>query len=68
MNAPSPHVMPFGRHADKPLSALPATYLDWLLLNVPVGRGLRAAIVDELVCRRGIVRPCNHPFGWETGP
>jgi hypothetical protein len=52
--------MPFGCHKGELLSGIPSDYLDWLLRNVRIGRGLRAAIADEL-CRRGLSAPSAPP-------
>jgi hypothetical protein len=44
-------MMPFGKHKDKPLSAVPADYLNWLLRACKLSPGLRTAVTAELRSR-----------------
>ena len=41
-------LMPFGKHAGKPLSAVPTGYLSWALANCRLSSGIRSAIGAEL--------------------
>jgi hypothetical protein len=52
--------IPFGRHANQPLSDVPASYLQWALGNLKLGSGLRSAVADELG-RRDIETPTPAP-------
>ena len=53
-------VMPFGKHARRPLADVPRDYLAWVLRTVKLSSGLRAAVAAELV-RRGIQAPPPPP-------
>jgi hypothetical protein len=50
------HVLPFGKHKNEPLSAVPSSYLDWMLRTVKLSSGLTQALADELQ-RRGVAPP-----------
>jgi hypothetical protein len=54
------HTIPFGRHKGQPLSAVPASYLSWLLATVKLSSGLCGAVADELR-RRGLTPPATPP-------
>jgi hypothetical protein len=56
----SAHTIPFGRHKGQPLSAVPASYLSWLIATVKLSAGLRGAVADELR-RRGVTPPPPPP-------
>jgi hypothetical protein len=56
-----PPALPFGRHRGQPLSAVPSSYLAWLLREVKLSSGLRAAVAAELA-GRGIGVPPPPPF------
>jgi hypothetical protein len=49
-------VLPFGKHKDKPLSEVPAGYLQWAIETCKLSSGLRAAVAEELT-RRGVEAP-----------
>jgi hypothetical protein len=52
--------LPFGRHANQPLTTVPLDYLQWCLRTVRLSSGLRAAVADELT-RRGVEVPPAEP-------
>jgi hypothetical protein len=54
------YVLPFGRHKNEPLDAVPADYLQWVLRTVKLSGGLRAALAGEL-SRRGVEPPPAPP-------
>jgi hypothetical protein len=60
--------LPFGRHKDRPLTAVPAEYLAWLLREIWLSTGLRTAVAGELA-RRGLpVQPPAPPRPLRTCP
>jgi hypothetical protein len=48
---PTPTCLPFGKHADEPLAAIPAAYLLWALEATKLSSRLRQAVADELQSR-----------------
>jgi hypothetical protein len=52
--------LPFGKHKNEPLAAVPTDYLRWALATVKLSSGLRAAVAAELT-RRGITPPPPPP-------
>jgi hypothetical protein len=48
--------MPLGKHRGTPLADVPESYLAWLLREVKLSTGLRAAVAAELE-RRGVRPP-----------
>jgi hypothetical protein len=55
------HVLPFGRHKGIPLPDVPLSYLQWLLREVKLSSGLRAAVADEVSRRGGTPPPAPPP-------
>lgn len=53
-------VLYFGKHKGQPLSQIPADYLAWVLREVKLSSGLRAAVVADLQ-RRGAPVPDQPP-------
>jgi hypothetical protein len=53
-------VMPFGKHKDKPLSAIPAGYLMWLLDNADSLRADTRAVIEAFVGRAPTPDPGHH--------
>jgi hypothetical protein len=51
------HKLPFGKHKNVPLSAVPTDYLRWALATVKLSSGLAAAVVAELHSRNVDVKP-----------
>ena len=41
------HTLPFGKHKGVPLPDVPLSYLQWLLREVKLSYGLRAAVADQ---------------------
>jgi hypothetical protein len=52
--------LPFGKHKDKALSAIPADYLQWLT-TIKLSSGLRLAVADELRGRGVTVAEATPP-------
>jgi hypothetical protein len=50
------HVLPFGRHKGQAVGEVPSGYLEWLLREVKLSSGLRAAVAAELQAR-GVAVP-----------
>src|SRR5262249_5466072 len=55
------HTLPFGKHKNIPLPDVPLSYLQWLLREVKLSYGLRAAVTDEVSRRSGTPPPALAP-------
>jgi hypothetical protein len=51
------HILPFGKHKDEPLPAVPTSYLAWLMRECHLSVGLAQAVADELRSRGVEVAP-----------
>jgi hypothetical protein len=60
LNTKQVHVLPFGRHRDRPLSEVPSDYLQWAIRECKLSSGVRTAVTDELR-RRNVETPAPAP-------